>query len=64
MVLFRAGRRRLCVLFLLRSEKPGWNGKKVNNISIFFGHPFAERLHAAHGGGAPEPFQGAVQEMA
>lgn len=28
----------------------------------FLWHALAERLHAAHGGGAPEPFQGAVQE--
>ena len=30
---------------------------------LFFFRLLFERLHAAHGGGAPEPFQGAVQEV-
>lgn len=60
--LSRTGRRRPCALFPLLPGKPGFNRRREEEGAPFLWHALAERLHAAHGGGAPEPFQGAVQE--
>lgn len=56
------GRRRPCALFPLLPGKPGFDRRREEEGPPFLWHALAERLHAAHGGGAPQPFQGAVQE--
>ena len=60
--LSRTGRRRPCALFPLLPGKPGFDRRREEEGPPFLWHALAERLHAAHGGGAPQPFQGAVQE--